>query len=69
MDIATILTGVLVVVSAVFGGKWAFTKKTAKEVVSIAKSVIDAVEDDKVTENEVKEVAKKAKGIINSKKV
>lgn len=72
MDLTTIALGVsfiLAILASVFGIKWKGAKDIAKNIVEIAEKIIDAIEDDKVTEDEVKDIAKKGKSLIEGEKV
>ena len=56
-----ILSGVLTVLSSVFGVKYAKVKSALKETKEAIITVIDAVEDDKVTKTETDSIVKEVK--------
>lgn len=56
-----ILSGVLTVLSSVFGVGYAKVKKALKETKEAVVTVIDAVEDDKVTKEETDSIIKETK--------
>jgi hypothetical protein len=63
--ILSVIGAILLIVSTVFGFKWKKVKKIARGIVNVADEVVSAVEDDKVTEDEVKRIAKKGKRVID----
>lgn len=66
--IATIITGILAVLSGVLGKKYKKYKDLVKKVIESAETVMNAVDDDNVSEEEVKNISKKVRSDINSKK-
>lgn len=68
MDIATIalvITALLGVLSSVFGKKYTTVKKVAKELVSKLDEIVNAVEDDKVTKEELESILKVKKSEVD----
>lgn len=66
--IVSIIGGILAIVSGIFGKKWFDAKKVARNIVDIADTVVNAVEDDKVTDEEVKDIVKESKGVLKSER-
>jgi hypothetical protein len=69
MDLTTILfivSGVLSVVSTLFGVKYAGVKKALTETKEAVIVLIDAVEDDKVTVAETEEIVKEIKEAVSA---
>ena len=64
MDLETILfivSGVLAVLSTLFGVRYAKVKKALKETKEAVVAIIDSVEDDKVTTEETAIIVKETK--------
>lgn len=72
MDAGTIALAVTLLISIIgnaFGVKKVkWFKQVAKNVVNTAEEVINAVEDDKVSEEEVKRVANRGKAVLAKEK-
>ena len=69
MDLQTILfilSGVLTVVSTLFGVRYTSVKKALKETKEAFVAIIDAVEDDKVSVEETQVIAKETKEAVGA---
>jgi len=69
MDLNTILfivSGILAVMSTIFGLRYAAVKKALKETKDVVVAVIDAVEDDKVTAEETASIVKEGKEMLSA---
>lgn len=70
MDVLTIVSIVIGAIAALFGGFWLNAKGKltqlyllGKESVDVAKAAIDALEDDKITPEEVAKIKKEAEEV------
>lgn len=66
--IAYILSFVLAILSLVFGEKYAKYKSKATKFAAAMKATIDAIEDDKITDEEAKSIIKYWKEIFDEAK-
>ena len=65
-NLATILTGLLgLILAGGFGVKFKKYKKVAKEGLDVLNAVIESLEDDQITDDEVGVIVKEAKEFIN----
>jgi len=67
MDVATIITLVLSAVTIFFGGKWLLVKgklgqvkALGEESLDVIVAVVDALEDDKITDEEIETIKEEA---------
>jgi hypothetical protein len=63
--IATLASAVLTIVSVVLGAKYEQGKKKAKQLTGLLDSVIAAVEDDKISEEERQTIIDGAKRLVS----
>ena len=68
MDIWTIVSAVLGIVLAIFGGHLATLKQVVKEFEDIPKSIEDALADDKITVDELKNILLQVKEFVKAVK-
>lgn len=68
MELESIVTLVLGVLSVGFGSYVVAAKKKVKEARELLSKVIKAVEDDEVTKEELDDIVKAAKLLINKEK-
>ena len=66
--IATIISGILAILSGVLGTKYKKYKDVAKEIIDSAETVMNAIEDDNVSEEELRNISKKIRIDINKNK-
>lgn len=66
VTVATIVTLVLTLASSVFGAKYTQTKGKAKKLSKLLDSVIEAAEDDKVTEEEFQKIVGNTKAVLEA---
>jgi len=64
VDLSTIINVVLVVVTAVFGSIWAIVKSKLTQALNLLKVVVDAVDDNNVTKDELNAIIAAAKKLI-----
>lgn len=62
--IALMATAVLGIISLYFRSKYKLFKETAREFTDIVNTLLDMIEDDQVTEDEIKEFSKQVKKFI-----
>ncbi|MCK5012879.1 MAG: hypothetical protein KAS66_03585 [Candidatus Omnitrophica bacterium] len=62
--IALMATVVLSIISLYFRSKYKLFKETAREFINIVNTLLDMIEDDKVTEDELKEFSEQVKKFI-----
>ena len=63
-SIAVLVGGILTVASAVLGGKYRQGKGKAKQLLDLLNAIIEAAEDDKVTEEEFQKIVADAKALL-----
>lgn len=64
LDVGSIINVVLFVLATVFGGGLIKYKNKAKQLIDLIEAVSDAVEDNKVSEKELKDIIAKGKKLI-----
>ena len=65
-NLAAILTGLLgLILAGGFGVKFKKYKKAAKEGVDVLQAVLTALDDDKITDDEVEQIVIEAKEFLN----
>ena len=62
--IALMATVVLGIISLYFRSKYKLFKETAREFIDIVNTLLDMIEDDKVTEDELKQFTEQVKKFI-----
>lgn len=62
--IALMATAVLGIISLYFRSKYKLFKDTAQEFINIVNTLLDMIEDDKVTEDELKQFSEQVKRFI-----
>lgn len=62
--IALMATVVLGIISLYFRSKYKLFKETAREFIDIVNTLLDMIEDDKVTEDELKQFSEQVKKFI-----
>lgn len=68
IDISIIISLVLLGLSLVLGGKWLSAKKFLKEVAEALTVTSKAIEDDKITRKELKDLMKEWNDVIEAAK-
>lgn len=66
-NLPIILSGILTLLSLVFGKKFITAKNKGKELADLLNSVLDAVEDNKITPEEEKVIAANIRKLISKK--
>lgn len=56
IGLENIITGVLVIITAIFGGKFAKVKKKFKQAIQLGNHLSSALEDNKITKKEMNEI-------------
>lgn len=62
--LALILTAILSIISLYFRSKYKFFKDITQEFVNVVSSLLEMIEDDKITEDEIKEFMTSIKYLI-----
>ena len=63
-SVAVLVRMVLAAISVVFGAKYKQGKGKAEQLTELLKTVVEAAEDDKVTEKEFQEIVASAKSFL-----
>jgi hypothetical protein len=66
LSIAMVIGALLAVASVVFGAKYRQGKGKAKQLVDLLNKIIDAAQDDQVTEKEFQETVTLTKNLLSS---
>ncbi len=64
MEWLSIVSGVLGVIAVIFGVKWGQVKKLIKELMEVVGAISTALEDDDISKEEVKNIAKESGDVI-----
>ena len=62
--IALMVTAALGIISLYFRSKYKLFKETAQEFINIVNTLLEMIEDDKVTEDEIKQFSEQVKRFI-----
>lgn len=64
VSLAYLLTGLLGLLSAYFGSRYAKVKKKIRQIAQLVNDIDKALEDNRITEEELKKIIKDLKAII-----
>jgi len=65
VGVLAVVNGILLILSALFGKKYRDAKKFLKELAEAIEETYKAIEDNKVTEQELKNVIKQWRDVLN----
>ena len=66
MEAGYITSIILAIVSIVFGAKWRKVKKLIKEISAFVVEISEALEDDRISREELVRIKQKSEGIVKT---
>ena len=67
LDVDSIINVVLFILASLFGGKLLLFKNKTKQLIALLESFTEAIQDNKISEKELKDIVAKFKALIGKK--